>query len=181
MELRTLTGANPPALLVLTVMAFLGGCASSQPQPQVPQNQYATTANDQNYGRPRDGTQNEEPPSAQVMEDGTERRVSAADAAAAQEYKRIQKGVKQQAYADGVRDTMEEFKMRMEGRQNFVWQQPIIDYVWVPGGISNGAFIPGHYEPVIYTPGDWSEENGIQVPVLTPPASTHVPPAGSRP
>lgn len=143
MESRTPTNGKGLAVLMpLFASLLLSACATSTPPPPPA-------------------------PTAADMEGQTERRVSEADKAAAEEYKRLKTSVQRQAYSDGVKDTMEEFKMRMQGRQNFVYQPPIIDYVQVPGAVVNGAYIPAHMEAVIVSPGYWVEENGVQVPAAT--------------
>jgi len=68
------------------------------------------------------------------------------------------------AYRRGVRDTMEEFRGRREGRERFVWQPMLVEHVEVPAGIRNGAFRPSHTEPVIVSPGRWVEHNRVQLP-----------------
>lgn len=165
---------------IVGLIALCGGCASNPPPPQAPYSNYATASNDAAYGRSRDGQQNVSPPTSATMQDGTQKRVSAADQAAAQEYHRLTDQAKRDAYAAGVRDTMEEFKMRMEGRQGFVWQPPIIDYIYVPAAIVNGAFIPAHKAPVIVTPGRWIEENGVQVPAVNNAAPQQSQQSGSQ-
>lgn len=68
------------------------------------------------------------------------------------------------AYEQGVRDTVREFKSRMRARSQFVWEPPIVQEVWVPGRVVGGTFYPGHSEKVIVSPGRWVEENGVPAP-----------------
>lgn len=79
-------------------------------------------------------------------------------------YEPAEPGFYKRAYEEGVRDTMREFKSRMRAREQFVWEPPIVQEVWVPGRVLGGTFYPAHNEKVIVSPGRWIEENGVPAP-----------------
>ena len=86
------------------------------------------------------------------------------DKAAAQAYANLVKSRERQAYREGVQDTLEDFRGKMQARQGFVWEPPVVDYVEVPGAVRNGAYVPAHREAVILSPGRWIEANGEMLP-----------------
>lgn len=91
-------------------------------------------------------------------------RMMEADAAASAEMGRVRKEDIQDSYAQGVRDTVEEFRGRMHGRAAFVYEPPMIEYVEMPAQVVNGAMIPTHKEAVIVAAGRWVEANNIAIP-----------------
>lgn len=126
-------------LAVLSASAILSACASRPPPPEA-------RFNDRQY-----------------VSD-TQKRLDTADEAARLAYERIGQQALTDAYADGVRDTMEEFRGRTHGREGFVWEPPVIERVRVPAQIVNGFFRPEHVAPVVVSPGRWVEENSVQLP-----------------
>lgn len=75
--------------------------------------------------------------------------------------------VYRKAYEAGVRDTLQEYKQRMRAREQYVFEPPVMQEVWVPARIVGGTFYPAHYEKVIVKPGRWVEENGLPAPEST--------------
>lgn len=72
--------------------------------------------------------------------------------------------VYRKAYEAGVRDTLQEYKQRLRAREQYVYEPPVMQEVWVPARIVGGTFYPAHYEKVIVRPGRWVEENGVPAP-----------------
>lgn len=75
--------------------------------------------------------------------------------------------VYRKAYEAGVRDTLQEYKQRMRAREEYVFEPPVMQEVWVPARIVGGTFYPAHYEKVLVRPGRWVEENGVPAPETT--------------
>lgn len=96
--------------------------------------------------------------------EAAERALKSGERAAAQQYRNLVGSRERQAYRDGVRDTLEDFRGKMQARQGFVWEPPVVDYVEVPGGVRNGAYVPAHREAVIVSPGRWVEANAVDLP-----------------
>jgi len=68
------------------------------------------------------------------------------------------------AYERGARDTLEDQKGRLRAQRGFVYEPPVIEYMDIPAGISNGAAYPGHKVPVILKKGRWTERNNVMLP-----------------
>lgn len=92
--------------------------------------------------------------------------VTAKERAMAREYAAMGDRQLREAYEKGARDTLEDFKGRMNARAGFVWEPPLIEMVEMPAAQVNGAIYPAHRTPVIIRPGRWVEENGIALPNL---------------
>lgn len=69
-----------------------------------------------------------------------------------------------QAYEDGVAETLEDFRGKMNARQGFVWEPPVVEYQQMPSMVMNGALYPAHKTPVVVSPGRWVEANSIMLP-----------------
>lgn len=91
-------------------------------------------------------------------------RVLRSDNTARKAYQRLSESQARAAYRDGVRDTMSEFRGRMNATKNFVWRKPIVDTVRMPSRVVNGALVPAHMEPVLISPGEWQERNSVALP-----------------
>jgi len=77
---------------------------------------------------------------------------------------RMSDAERRRAYQQGVRDTLRDLKGRMRAEQHFTYEPPIVEHVEVPAQVTNGAFYPAHKTPVIVSPGQWKERNGIALP-----------------
>jgi hypothetical protein len=95
--------------------------------------------------------------------------VRAKEKAIAKEFSVLEGRQLKDAYEQGVRDTLEDFKGRMRASSGFVWEPPLIEWVAMPAQQINGAIYPSHKAPVIIRPGRWVEENGITLPDVESP------------
>lgn len=68
------------------------------------------------------------------------------------------------AYEQGVRETLQEYKQRLRARQEYVYEPPLVQDVDMPARIVNGTFYPAHRQKVIVKPGRWVQENAIPAP-----------------
>ncbi|TJY57365.1 hypothetical protein E4T66_18335 [Sinimarinibacterium sp. CAU 1509] len=96
--------------------------------------------------------------------DQQELRRARAEASAAKEIRALHQQQITQAYDTGVRDTLEEFRGRMQGRDGFVFQPPVLDWVDMPSRVVNGALVPAHKEQVLVAPGRWVEDSYASIP-----------------
>lgn len=104
-------------------------------------------------------------------------RQAEAEHRAAEELRRARQGEINAAYDQGVQNTLEEFRGRMQARQGFVYQPPIMEWVDMPAQVTNGALLPAHKQLVIVSPGRWVEDNyaGIPADVIAASPSAGVP------
>lgn len=63
----------------------------------------------------------------------------------------------QEGYREGVRENLKMFKENFVDNEvpYYYWQSPIVQKVLIPAQISNGLFIPAHFEYVVIQPGEW--------------------------
>jgi len=137
------------AVLAGLLGTLLTGCASSEVLPQ-------KTILDDDYN-PKDGIS--------LSESDKQRGITLEGKRAAARMRALQDEELKGAYAQGVRDTLQDFKGRMRARSQFVWEPPIVEMVEMPAANMNGAIYPRHVTPVIIAPGRWVEENGVRLPV----------------
>lgn len=71
----------------------------------------------------------------------------------------------QDGYREGVRENLKMFKENFVDNEvpYYYWQSPIVQKVLIPAQITNGLFIPAHFEYVVIEPGAW--ENYYPYPI----------------
>lgn len=131
-------------LLAVASVLVVAGCSSNPP----------TGAS--GYS-PKGGPVMPTPEQQEIRRAETERRAAA-------EIKALRQKQIDRAYGEGVKDTLEEFRGRMQAREGFVYQPPVIEWVDMPGQVINGAMVPAHRQMVILSAGRWIESNGAAVP-----------------
>lgn len=91
-------------------------------------------------------------------------RITLEDKRAALKMLSLQENKLKSAYENGVRDTLEDFKGRMDARKVFTYEPPVVEYVEMPAQVINGVLYPARVQPVFVTPGRYIENNGILLP-----------------
>lgn len=90
--------------------------------------------------------------------------VSARDKSALIQHGLLTERQRREAYEQGVRDTLQDFKGRMRAQAGFTYEPPLVEVIDMPARQVNGAIIPGHKTPVIIRRGRWVEHNGVALP-----------------
>lgn len=119
----------------------------------------------ENHERPRYALVDAEGNTVAQVSESTYLEIDAAAREREESYQRAMRAEGMHEYERGVRDTLEEFKGRRDAREGFIWEPALVEQVWVPGQVVNGAFVPGHYEHVVVRPGGWIEANSVGLPV----------------
>jgi hypothetical protein len=71
------------------------------------------------------------------------------------------------AYAQGVKQVLEDFKGKMQASESFVYEPGVIECgVKIPGRVVNGALIPSHEECVLIKPGAHKLQQSVLLPSL---------------
>jgi len=91
-------------------------------------------------------------------------RVTLEDKRAALKLRTLHEKDKRAAYEAGVRQTLNDFKGRMQAREVFTYEPPMVEYVKMPAQIINGQLRPSRIEPVLISPARVIENNGILLP-----------------
>ncbi len=66
-----------------------------------------------------------------------------------------------EAYRQGVRDAVRQLTEGLGRDPRWTWVAPIVQEVWIPAQVLQGAFIPGHREWVMIQPGHWQAQFGL--------------------